>query len=164
MRKPKPSTSLWCRINRVSPFTQILQNKVLNAALTAWVVSQSIKVLIAVRRKRQFDVRWFLGTGGMPSAHSAGVSALAVAVGCQVGYHTPAFAVALIFALVTMFDAQGARRAVGRQAIAMNRLLDELYLKGQVSQERLMELLGHTPVEVIVGAALGTGVALLYYR
>lgn len=146
------------------PFAQILQNKVLSAALTAWVVTQSIKVLLAVWRKHRFDVRWFLGTGGMPSAHSAGVSALAVAVGCQVGYHTPAFAVALIFALVTMFDAQGARRAVGRQAIAMNRLLDELYLKGQVSQERLMELLGHTPVEVLVGAALGTGVALLHYR
>jgi len=148
----------------VSPFAQILQNKVLSAALTAWVVAQSIKVLMAVRRKRRFDVRWFLGTGGMPSAHSAGVSALAVAVGRQAGYHTPAFAMALIFALVTMFDAQGVRRAVGRQAIAMNQLLDELYLKGQVSQERLMELLGHTPVEVFVGAALGTGVALLYYR
>ena len=146
------------------PFSHVLQNKVLSVALTAWVVAQSIKVLLAVRRKRQFDVRWFLGTGGMPSAHSAGVSALTVAVGCQVGTYTPVFAVALIFALVTMFDAQGARRAVGRQAIAMNRLLDELYLKGQVSQERLMELLGHTPIEVFVGAALGAGVALLYYR
>jgi len=148
----------------VSPFTQLLQNKVLSATLTAWVVAQSIKVFLAVRRRRQFDVRWFLGTGGMPSAHSAGVSALAIAVGQQVGYHTPGFAVALIFALVTMFDAQGVRRAVGRQAIAMNRLVDELYVKGQVNQERLMELLGHTPVEVFVGAALGTGVALLCYR
>lgn len=148
----------------MSPFSELFQNKVLGSALTAWVVAQSIKVLLAVYRRHQFDVRWFLGTGGMPSAHSAGVSALAVAVGCQVGFHTPGFALALIFALVTMFDAQGVRRAVGRQAIAMNQLIDELYVKGQVSQKRLMELLGHTPIEVFAGAALGTAIALLYFR
>ena len=148
----------------MSPLSQLLQNKVLGAALVAWIFAQSLKVFLAVRRRHQFDVRWFLGTGGMPSAHSAGVSALAIAVGRQVGFHTPAFAVALIFALVTMFDAQGVRRAVGRQAIAWNKLIDELYLKGPVSQERLMELLGHTPVEVFVGAALGSGIALLFYR
>lgn len=148
----------------MSPFSELFQNKVLGSALTAWVVAQTIKVFLAVYRRRQFDARWFLGTGGMPSAHSAGVSALAVAVGSQVGFHTPGFAVALIFALVTMFDAQGVRHAVGRQAIAMNQLLDELYVKGQVSQKRLMELLGHTPIEVFVGAALGTVISLLYFR
>lgn len=152
------------KISRVSPFAELLQNKVLGAALTAWVVAQTIKVMIAVCRRHRFDVRWFLGTGGMPSAHSAGVSALAIAVGKQGGFHQPGFAVALIFALVTMFDAQGVRHAVGRQAIAMNKLIDELYVKGQVSQERLMELLGHTPVEVLVGALLGAGIAFLYYR
>ena len=148
----------------MSPFAQLFQNKVLWATLIAWVVAQTLKVLLAVHRKRRFDVRWFLGTGGMPSAHSAGVSALAVAVGRQIGFHTPGFAVALIFALVTMFDAQGVRRSVGRQAIALNKMLDELYVKGQVSQERLMELLGHTPIEVFVGAALGCGIAALFYR
>jgi len=148
----------------VSPFSQLFQNRVLWAALAAWVVAQTLKVLLAVRRKHRFDARWFLGTGGMPSAHSAGVSALAIAVGRQIGFHTPGFAVALIFALVTMFDAQGVRRSVGRQAIALNKMLDEFYVKGQVSQERLMELLGHTPVEVFVGAALGCGIATLFYR
>lgn len=148
----------------MSSFAQLFQNKVLWAALAAWIVAQTLKVLLAVRRKHRFDMRWFLGTGGMPSAHSAGVSALAIAVGRQVGFHTPGFAVALIFALVTMFDAQGVRRSVGRQAVALNKMLDELYLKGQVSQERLMELLGHTPVEVFVGAALGCGIATLFYR
>lgn len=148
----------------MSSFAQLLQNKVLAAALVAWVLAQTIKVLLAVRRRRQFDIRWFMGTGGMPSAHSAGVSALAIAVGEQIGFHTAGFAVALIFALVTMFDAQGVRRAVGRQAIAWNKLIDELYSKGQVSQERLMELLGHTPIEVFAGAALGSGIAFLFYR
>ena len=148
----------------MSPFAQLLQNKVLGATLAAWIVAQTLKVLLAARSKHRFDVRWFLGTGGMPSAHSAGVSALAVSVGQQLGFHTPGFAVALMFALVTMFDAQGVRRAVGRQAIAWNKMIDELYVKGQVSQERLMELLGHTPIEVFVGAALGSGISLFFYR
>jgi len=148
----------------VSPFAQLFQNKVLAATLAGWVVAQTLKVLLAMRSRHRFDVRWFLGTGGMPSAHSAGVSALAVAVGEQLGYHTAAFAVALMFALVTMFDAQGVRRAVGRQGIALNRLLDEFYAKGQVNQERLLELLGHTPFEVFAGAALGCAVALWVYR
>ena len=147
----------------MSPLSQLFQNKVLWATSFAWVVAQTLKVFLAVRKKHQFDVRWFLGTGGMPSAHSAGVSALAISVGYQVGFHTPAFAVALMFALVTMFDAQGVRRSVGRQAIALNKLIDELYLKGQVSEARFRELLGHTPIQVIVGAALGCLIAVLIY-
>ncbi len=144
--------------------TQLFQNRVLWTTLLAWVVAQSIKVAIAVRQKRRLDVRWFLGTGGMPSAHSAGVSALAMAVGFQLGFHTAAFAIALIFALVTMFDAQGVRRAAGKQAGVLNKMIDEIYAHGQVSQERLKELLGHTPVEVFVGSALGSLIAVLMYR
>lgn len=143
---------------------QLLQNRVLWTTLLSWVVAQSIKVASAVRQKKSFDVRWFLGTGGMPSAHSAGVSSLAVAVGLQGGFHTAAFAVALIFALVTMFDAQGVRRAAGRQAMVLNQMIDEIYVKGQVSQERLKELLGHTPIEVFVGSALGSLIAVLMFR
>lgn len=143
---------------------ELSQNRVLWTTLLGWLVAQSVKVTIAVRQKNRFDVRWFLGTGGMPSAHSAGVSALAVAVGLQLGFDTAGFAVALIFALVTMFDAQGVRRAAGRQAIVLNKMIDEIYAKGQVSQERLKELLGHTPFEVFVGSALGSLIALLMYR
>ena len=142
----------------------VFDNKVLWVTALSWVVAQSIKVLRAVREKRRFDVRWYLGTGGMPSAHSAGVSSLAVAVGLEQGFYSPLFAVALIFALVTMFDAQGVRRAAGRQAVVLNNLIDEMYAKGQVSQERLMELLGHTPTEVFVGALLGGFIAVVSYR
>lgn len=145
-------------------FPQLFQNRVLGATLLGWLIAQSIKVAIAVRQKNRFDVRWFLGTGGMPSAHSAGVSALAMSVGFQMGFHTAAFAVALIFALVTMFDAQGVRRAAGKQAGVLNKMIDEIYAKGQVSQERLKELLGHTPIEVFVGSALGSLIAVLMYR
>lgn len=148
----------------ISHATSLLDNRVLWATATAWVVAQSIKVARAVRLKRRFDMRWFLGTGGMPSAHSAGVSALAVAVGLEQGFHSPVFAIALMFALVTMFDAQGVRRATGRQAMALNRMIDELYARGQVSQERVLEMLGHTPTEVFVGALLGGVIAVLMYR
>ena len=141
-----------------------LGNRVLWAAAAGWVAAQSIKVLRAVRQKRRFDMRWFLGTGGMPSAHSAGVSALAASVGLEQGFYSPIFAVSLMFALVTMFDAQGVRRSTGRQAVMLNKIIDEMYAGGQVSQERVMELLGHTPVEVFVGALLGCVIAVLMYR
>lgn len=149
---------------RMTPLAELLQNKVLCTTLLGWVVGQGLKVALAARQHRRFDVRWFLGTGGMPSAHSSGVSALTMAVGFQLGFHTAVFAVALMFALVTMFDAQGVRRAAGRQAMALNRIVDDLYQKKPVSPERLKELLGHTPVEVFVGSALGCLIALLMYR
>jgi acid phosphatase family membrane protein YuiD len=142
----------------------LLSNNVLVATLMAWVLAQSIKVALAMKRQRRFDVRWFLGTGGMPSAHSAGVAALAMGVGLNVGFATPLFAVALIFALVTMFDAQGVRRATGKQAVVLNHILDELYARGQVNQQRVKELLGHTPVEVFVGGLLGCLVAIAVCR
>jgi len=142
----------------------LLSNNVLVATLMAWVLAQSIKVALAMKRQRRFDVRWFLGTGGMPSAHSAGVAALAMGVGLNVGFATPLFAVALIFALVTMFDAQGVRRATGKQAVVLNHIIDELYARGQVNQQRVKELLGHTPVEVFVGGLLGCLVAIAVCR
>ncbi|MBI3317584.1 MAG: divergent PAP2 family protein [Candidatus Omnitrophica bacterium] len=145
-------------------FAQLFQNKVLWCTMLAWITAQTIKVLLAVRRNRRFDFRWFLETGGMPSAHSAGVAALATSVGLQMGFHTPGFAVALMFALVTMFDAQGVRRAAGRQAIILNKIIDEVYSKGQVSEERVKELLGHTPIEVIAGGFWGCFMTVLLFR
>ena len=143
---------------------ELLQNQVLKVTLTSWIIAQTLKVFLTVRRHKQFDIRWFLGSGGMPSAHSAGVSALATAVGMETGFWTASFAMALIFALVTMFDAQGVRRAAGRQAKILNKIVDEAYVSGQVSEERLMELIGHTPVEVFVGAAIGCVMAVAWYK
>ena len=100
----------------------------------------------------------------MPSAHSAGVSALATSVGLSVGFHTAGFAVALIFALVTMFDAQGVRQAAGRQAMVLNKIIGELYSSGQISEQRLKELLGHTPIEVFVGCLIGCLMAIFLFR
>ena len=145
-------------------FSQLLSNRVLLATMAGWVVAQTIKVMLAVRREHRFDFRWFLGTGGMPSAHSSGVAALAAGVGLQVGFHTALFAVSFVLAMVTMFDAQGVRRAAGRQAVALNKILDEVYIRGQVSEGRLKELLGHTPIEVFAGGILGIFLAVVICR
>lgn len=139
---------------------RLLENHVLTAALLGWIVAQSLKVLLGVVTERRFNFRWFVGTGGMPSAHSAGVSALATAVGLTRGFDSPLFAIALIFALVTMFDAQGVRRAAGQQAELLNAILEDIYWKRPIAEGRLKELLGHTPIEVFVGAALGILLAI----
>ena len=143
---------------------QLFQNRVLMATVAAWIVAQTLKVLLAACKDHRFDFRWFLGTGGMPSAHSAGVAALATGVGLQLGFHTAGFAVATMFALVTMFDAQGVRRAAGRQAVVLNKIIDEIYTYGLLKEDHLKELIGHTPIEVIVGAGVGCLTAILVCR
>ncbi len=138
-----------------------LQNKVFWVGFTGWAVGQGLKVLFGIIREKRFDFRWFVGTGGMPSAHSAGVSAFATAVGMKEGWDSTFFAIAFVVAFLTMFDAQGVRRAAGRQAAVLNKIVDELYLHGKVSEGRLWELLGHTPFEVFVGFIIGVSTAVL---
>ena len=131
------------------------------AVAAAWAVAQSIKVIRNVIRRRRFNVRWITDTGGMPSSHSAGTAAVATVVGIYAGVNSVVFLLALVFALVTMFDAASVRRSVGRQAVLLNRMLDEIYAQGKFSEQYLREFLGHTPVEVIVGAILGISVSFL---
>jgi acid phosphatase family membrane protein YuiD len=100
----------------------------------------------------------------MPSSHSALVASLATAVGLKSGWDQPLTAVTLIFAVIVMYDAAGVRQAASRQAIILNKMLDELFEDGEIHQERLKELLGHTPVEVFVGAALGVAIAYFMIR
>lgn len=131
------------------------------AVATAWIVAQSLKVARYVLIHKKFNFRWLGDTGGMPSSHSSGTAALATVLGFYLGYESPMFLFALVFALVTMFDAASVRRSVGRQAIALNRILDEVYAHGKVPQDRIREFLGHTPVEVFVGALLGIAISLV---
>ena len=128
----------------------------------AWLIAQSLKVLIGVFREKRFNFRWFVGTGGMPSSHAAMVSALATSVGLEMGFTSPSFAIAFVFAVVVLFDAQGVRRASGEQAEALNKILDDIYWKRGIMEERLRELLGHTPIEVLAGIAIGVFVALFF--
>ncbi len=132
---------------------------VLLAPLLAWTLAQLTKVALAIIRLRTVQLRLFTATGGMPSSHSALVAALTTAVGLREGIASPLFAVALVFSLVVFYDATGVRRAAGEQAEVLNQILQDLYAGREFRPERLRELLGHTPVEVVVGVALGITVA-----
>lgn len=140
--------------------TGFLQNKVFWIGFTGWAIGQGLKVVLGMIREKRFNFRWFVGTGGMPSAHSSGVSAFATAVGLKHGWSSTFFAIAFVIAFLTMFDAQGVRRAAGRQAAVLNKIIDELYLHGKISEGRLWELLGHTRFEVFVGFLIGVTSAL----
>lgn len=140
-------------------FVQFFKNKILLTTIAAWFIAQSIKVVIGIFREKRFNFRWFVGTGGMPSSHTAGASCLATAVGIDYGFDSTYFALAASFALVVMFDAQGVRRATGRQARILNKITDDIYWKGRIKEGQLRELIGHTPVEVIMGFLLGVAVA-----
>jgi len=137
------------------------KNKVFMTTLSAWVIAQTMKVAIGVMRLKKFDFRWFVGTGGMPSSHAAGASCLATAVGLEYGFDSVYFALAASFAIVVMFDAQGVRRATGRQARILNKITEDIYWQGRIGEGRLRELVGHTPFEVIVGFLLGVAIAVL---
>jgi acid phosphatase family membrane protein YuiD len=144
-------------------FPQLIRNRILLTTLSAWVIAQCIKVTIGVVLQRKFDFRWFIGTGGMPSSHAAGASCLATAIGLDYGFDSVSFALAASFALVVMFDAQGVRRATGKQARILNRITEDIYWQGKINEGRLRELVGHTPIEVIVGFLLGVTLAVLLH-
>jgi len=124
------------------------------------LIAQTIKVFVGILREKKFDFRWFIGTGGMPSSHVTGASCLATAIGLEYGFSSVHFALAASFALVVMFDAQGVRRATGRQARILNKITEDIYWRGRIDEEKLRELIGHTPVEVITGFFLGVVIAL----
>jgi uncharacterized protein len=144
-------------VNPLRPLVEPLLawNPPLALALLAMATAQAFKFLRALVQRRRPDFTRLMGTGGMPSAHSASVTALCTAVGIGEGWGTPIFGVATFFALVTMYDATGIRRAAGRQARVLNRMMHELREYHKLEPERLAELLGHTPLEVFVGAAYG---------
>ncbi len=142
--------------------SDILQNRVLLTAIGASLMAQVLKLVIEFIRNRKVNARTLVETGGMPSAHSAMVSALATGVGQMAGWKSIEFAIASIFALIVMYDAAGVRRAAGKQARVLNQIIDEFFQGDhKFNEDRLKELLGHTPVQVIVGTVLGVAISCL---
>jgi uncharacterized protein len=131
------------------------------APLVAWAIAQVTKLVLVAVRQRRLDFRVLAETGGMPSSHAAIVSGLTAAIGRIDGVASGSFAIALIFSSVVMYDAQGVRRAAGRQAAVLNRLVEDVFAMRGIQEDRLRELLGHTPFEVLVGASLGVAVGVL---
>jgi uncharacterized protein len=142
-------------------FLELGRNKIFLATLSAWITAQLFKVFFGVLREKKFDFRWLIGSGGMPSSHAAGASALATIIGIDYGFDSVYFALAAAFAIVVMFDAQGVRRAAGKQARLLNKITEDIYWQGRFEEGRLRELLGHTPFEVIMGFLLGVIIGVI---
>jgi uncharacterized protein len=140
----------------------VFHNQILLVALLACFTAQGLKLAIELIRNRKVDLRYLVTTGGMPSAHSALVGALATGIGQTIGWSSPEFAIACLFAVIVMYDAAGVRQAAGKQAKILNQVIDELFQEEHnLNEERLKELLGHTPFQVVVGLALGISISML---
>lgn len=137
-------------------------NSVLLTAVIAWFVAQLLKVILVCIKYKKIDFGRFIGSGGMPSSHSSTVMALSVGVGLTEGFNGTMFAISLVTAMIVMYDAAGVRRAAGQQAKILNKIVED-WGKSKFSdtEQKLKELLGHTPVEVFAGAILGIVIAVI---
>ena len=127
----------------------------------SWFSVQLTKVITDLVKNKKVDLKVLVASGGMPSSHSAVVTCLATMIGKSQGFETPIFAMALVFAMVVMYDAAGVRRAAGKQARLLNKIVETPGLSSVQVQEKLVEVLGHTPLQVFVGATIGIIVGLL---
>ena len=130
--------------------------------LIAWFTAQLLKVLVNLVRKKELKWSYMYSSGGMPSAHTAIVAALATTMGILYGFDSPFFAISLVVAFIVMYDAAGVRRTVGYQSTLLNKMLDELFKGNKDFSQRLQEFIGHTKWEVFVGALLGIAFGILF--
>lgn len=141
----------------------LLTNRFLWGAILSSLIAQLIKVVATLVKTGKFDFSRLVGTGGMPSAHSASVMTLTTMVGLSQGFGSPLFGVVAFFSLITMYDAAGVRKAAGEQARVLNVMVEELMKGHPISDVELKELLGHTPKEVLVGALMGIALGVLFH-
>lgn len=141
----------------------IFGNRIIDVVFIAWFIAQFYKVISAIIFDKTFDFKRFWGTGGMPSSHSSTATSLATSIAIVEGMSSSYFAIAVIFSGIVMYDAAGIRRAAGKQAGVLNKIVERLTQKieERIHDENLKELLGHTPFEVLIGALLGIFVGLL---
>ena len=142
-------------------FIGFIQNKYIYVPILLWFFIQLFKVIYDLITTKRFNFKRIMGAGGMPSSHSAIVTGITTLIGKYEGVDTSIFAVSLIFALIVMYDACGVRRAAGKQAALLNKIIETPGLTGVQVSERLVEVLGHTPVQVFVGALIGVVVGLI---
>ena len=142
----------------------IFRNSALVTAAIAWAAAQFIKIILVLIKEHRFDFTRITGSGGMPSSHSSFTCSLAAAVGFIDGFDSVAFAIAAAFAFIVMYDATGVRRSAGHQAKILNRIIDKIG-KEDITEtgKKLKELLGHTPIQVFVGAMLGVAISVFRY-
>lgn len=142
-------------------FNEIINNKCIVVPIIVWFLIQTFKTVTDICINKKINVKRIMGAGGMPSSHSAVVTSLAVLIGKENGFDSGLFALAVVFAFVVMYDAAGVRRAAGKQAAVLNKILATPGMTSVEVQEKLVEFLGHTPIQVFVGAAIGIIVGVL---
>lgn len=142
-------------------FMEFVQSKYIYVPFFLWFGIQLFKLIYDLVTTKKFNFKRIMGAGGMPSSHSAVVAGLATLVGKSEGVGSPIFAISFLFAFIVMYDACGVRRAAGKQAALLNKLVETPGLTGIQVSERLVEVLGHTPIQVFVGALIGIVVGLI---
>ena len=146
----------------MNSFMSFIQNKYIYIPVLLWFFIQLFKVIYDLVTTKKFNFKRIMGAGGMPSSHSAVVAGLATLIGKYQGVDTPIFALSLIVAFVVMYDACGVRRAAGKQAELLNKIIETPVLTGIQVSEKLVEVLGHTPTQVFVGALIGVIAGLIF--
>ena len=139
-----------------------LENKFLIVTFIVWCCIQLFKFITDFVINRKPNFRRLFGAGGMPSSHSAVVATLTTLIGKEYGLGNGIFAVSFVFSLIVMYDAAGVRRAAGKQATLLNKLVENYPNSNVIVTEKLVEVLGHTPFQVLVGAVIGILVGALY--
>ena len=141
----------------------LFSNYLINVGFVAWFSAQLIKTLLVLISTKKFEAERLFGAGGMPSSHSALACSMAIGMCRKMGFDSPEFALALAFAAVVMYDAMGVRRETGKQGRVLNEMLEIFTNMGnQISaEEKLKEFVGHTPLQVLMGAILGALIALM---
>ena len=147
-------------------FTELFNNDVLMTSIIGWFIAQLIKVLLVLVQNKRIDLSRFIGSGGMPSSHTSFVVSLTTAIAYTEGISSSLFAICAVLSFVVMYDASGVRRATGTQAKVINKLVDsyEETEDVEISDEKLKELIGHSPLEVFAGAILGFLIAVFMYE
>ncbi len=140
----------------------LLNNVIFVSAALGWMIAQVAKTIIHLIITKKFVAERLVGSGGMPSCHSATVCALATATGMECGASAPEFAISVMLAIIVMYDAMGVRRETGIQAKVLNEMIEVFTKMGKTmsAEEKLKEFIGHTPLQVLVGAILGIIVAV----
>lgn len=146
----------------INIFEPIFNNQALVIPIIAWCLAQILKVLISSLKQKRLDLALLLSSGGMPSSHAALVCALATVIGLTDGVNSTTFALSAFFAGIVMYDAAGVRWAVSRQARILNRIVEEFYKGEPHIEQHLIELIGHTRIEVLAGALFGIALALIW--
>ncbi|MGN0241270.1 MAG: divergent PAP2 family protein [Candidatus Weimeria sp.] len=144
-------------------FTEIFSNRILIAGALGWLTAQVLKTIIFAITNHGINWSRLVGDGGMPSGHSATVTAIAVSCGLELGFDSPVFAVACFMAIIVMHDAMGVRRETGKQSQVLNHLVEVVYAKNLTPEEKLKEFVGHTPLQVFFGFLLGLCIAIILY-